>query len=67
LHQFGITKYGKDAEDLVKDVEDWKEDVEAELTSIWTHFDAKIEEAKAAVTPVTYPTVATGATGTPAV
>lgn len=69
LHQIGLAKYVGDAETFVKDAEERFDDIESELTALWTHFDAKVEEAKAAATPVTYPTVAgaTGATGTPAV
>jgi len=65
LHQIGLAKYVGDAETFVKDAEERFDDIESELTALWTHFDAKVEEAKAAVTPVIYPTVAgaTGATG----
>jgi len=64
LHQIGLAKFGGDVEKFVTDSEERFEDVEAELTSLWNHFDAKVEEVKSAATAPVYPTVAaTGATG----
>jgi hypothetical protein len=57
-HQIGLAKYGKDAEEYVKEAEDRFDDIESELVSLWNH----VEEVKSAATAPVYPTTAAGAT-----